>query len=65
MKIFFLTLFTCIASLQWVCAQTFKPVSPQEQEVLNLSKKKWEWMADKKVDTLAALFDGSIYQRRR
>ena len=27
-----------------------------EQEIINLSRKKWQWMADKKVDTLAALF---------
>lgn len=29
----------------------------QEQEVLDLSKKKWQWMADKDVDKLATLFD--------
>jgi len=28
-----------------------------EQEVINLSKKKWLWMADKNVDSLNALFD--------
>jgi len=28
-----------------------------EQEVLNLSKTKWRWMADRNVDSLAALFD--------
>lgn len=28
-----------------------------EQQILSLSKKKWLWMADKKVDSLAALFD--------
>jgi hypothetical protein len=27
-----------------------------EQEVMNLSKEKWRWMAEKKVDTLGALF---------
>ncbi|MBS1489074.1 MAG: nuclear transport factor 2 family protein [Bacteroidetes bacterium] len=27
-----------------------------EQEVITLSKKKWQWMADKKADTLANLF---------
>jgi hypothetical protein len=31
--------------------------SPAEQEVINLSKQKWLWMADKKVDTLNSLFD--------
>lgn len=28
-----------------------------EQEVLDLSRTKWRWMAEKKADTLAALFD--------
>lgn len=28
-----------------------------EQELISLSKKKWLWMSDKKVDTLAALFN--------
>ncbi|KIC94269.1 hypothetical protein OI18_12905 [Flavihumibacter solisilvae] len=27
-----------------------------EQEIINLSRQKWLWMADKKADTLAALF---------
>ena len=27
-----------------------------EQELIELSKKKWEWMADKAADTLADLF---------
>lgn len=27
-----------------------------EQEIINLSKEKWQWMADKKVDKLALLF---------
>ena len=27
-----------------------------EQEVIHLSKEKWRWMAEKKADTLAALF---------
>jgi hypothetical protein len=57
MKIVFITLFASIVSLQWARAQTTKPLSAQEQEVINLSRQKWEWMADKKVDTLAALFD--------
>jgi len=28
------------------------------QEILNLSKTKWRWMAERNVDSLAALFDG-------
>lgn len=35
---------------------TSAKISDEEREVLNLSKKKWNWMADKKVDTLAELF---------
>lgn len=27
-----------------------------EEEIKTLSKKKWQWMADKKVNTLAVLF---------
>lgn len=27
-----------------------------EQEVINLSKQKWRWMSEKKVDSLSALF---------
>jgi hypothetical protein len=30
--------------------------SPEEQQIINLSKNKWQWMADKRVDTLANLF---------
>ena len=29
----------------------------EQQEVINLSNMKWDWMADKKVDTLESLFD--------
>ena len=57
MKVALLTLGVMIASLQWAQAQSTKPFSPQEQELINLSRQKWVWMADKKVDTLAALFD--------
>ena len=32
------------------------PPTKAEQEVLDLSKEKWRWMAEKKADTLAALF---------
>ena len=31
--------------------------TPEQQEVINLSKLKWDWMADKKVDSLETLFD--------
>jgi hypothetical protein len=38
-------------------AQTFAQNSPNEQEVIKLSKEKWQWMADKNVDKLKDLFD--------
>lgn len=34
----------------------FTQNSSAEQEIINLSKEKWQWMADKKVDSLAILF---------
>lgn len=33
------------------------PPTKAEQAVLDLSREKWRWMAEKKADTLAALFD--------
>src|SRR6478609_7933864 len=40
--------------------ETIRPSAsqtPEQQEVINLSKMKWDWMADKKVDSLETLFD--------
>ena len=37
-------------------AQSFAQ-NPAEQEVIKLSKEKWQWMADKNVDKLKDLFD--------
>lgn len=31
--------------------------TPEQQEVINLSERKWNWMADKNVDSLNVLFD--------
>ena len=31
--------------------------TPEQQEIIDLSKKKWNWMADKYVDSLKVLFD--------
>lgn len=31
--------------------------TPEQQEIINLSKKKWDWMAEKNVDSLNVLFD--------
>ncbi|PVD49526.1 DUF4440 domain-containing protein [Terrimonas sp.] len=53
-----------IASMQGLYAQenTSGNISKAEQELLDLSKKKWQWMAEKNVDELADLFhDKSVY----
>jgi len=41
-----------ILSSQWSFAQN----SATEQEIKDLSKAKWQWMADKNTDKLASLF---------
>lgn len=46
-------LFLIILSAQWSFAQE----TSAEQEIKDLSKAKWQWMADKDVDKLAVLFD--------
>ena len=35
---------------------SFAQNAAAEQEIINLSKEKWQWMADKNVDKLATLF---------
>ena len=63
MKLLFAGLFLLIMSAQSSYAQQNETTTsatsntPQQQELLNLSKAKWGWMSDKKVDTLNALFD--------
>lgn len=44
-------LFLVVISVQWCVAQT-----SSEQEIKDLSRQKWQWMSDKKVDDLANLF---------
>ena len=50
-------------TLAWSAPTVAQSVNPAgakstqlEQELLSLSKMKWRWMSEKKVDTLAALF---------
>jgi Domain of unknown function (DUF4440) len=43
--------------LVFMSAQSFAQNSNADQEVLKLSKDKWQWMADKQVDKLKDLFD--------
>jgi hypothetical protein len=55
--------FITVISFQFSFAQENKgtSVSPTytsvEQELIQLSKQKWQWMADKKIEKLAPLFD--------
>jgi hypothetical protein len=37
--------------------QTATSHTPEQQKIIDLSKKKWDWMADKNVDALKKLFD--------
>ena len=57
MKILIPGLCFLLMSVQWSFAQQTKAnPTNAEQEIINLSKNKWLWMAEKKADTLAALF---------
>ena len=62
MKILMLALCLSLLSAQLHAqpTETIKTASnntPEQQEIINLSKKKWAWMSDKNVDSLAVLFD--------
>jgi len=52
MKTSTLGLFLIIIGVQWSFAQN----SSAEQEIIDLSKEKWQWMADKNADVLEDLF---------
>jgi len=58
MKVSILGLCILMISVQSSNAQQTK-VNPSaaEQEIINLSKQKWDWMANKNVDSLNVLFD--------
>jgi hypothetical protein len=48
--------------LVWMSASASAQTSPADQEILKLSKDKWQWMADKDVDKLKDLFhEKSVY----
>ena len=55
-------LFLCIGGMQLLHAQARLPgstatnITKAEQEILQLSKDKWRWMANKSADSLDALF---------
>lgn len=50
------TLFSLILLL-FFAQFTFAQNTPEQQEIIELSKTKWQWMADKEADKLAELFD--------
>jgi hypothetical protein len=52
MKTLILGLFIIIMSAPWSIAQNYAA----EQEIIDLSREKWQWMADKNTDTLEKLF---------
>lgn len=58
MKASILGMIVLIMSAQWSFAQN----SPDEQEIINLSREKWQWMSDKNADVLDNLFhDKSVF----
>src|SRR6476659_7463348 len=56
-------LFLIIMSVQSSYAQPTETIktatnnTPEQQKIINLSKQKWDWMAEKNVDSLNVLFD--------
>jgi hypothetical protein len=68
MKTSILGLFCLLIGAQWSCApqQRVSPPAPSstsaERELLSLSREKWRWMSERKVDSLAALFhDDAVF----
>lgn len=63
MKTKILGLILTLTSVQLSHAQltetikTAKNNTPEQQEIIDLSKQKWDWMANKNVDSLNVLFD--------
>jgi hypothetical protein len=61
MELKILGLFMFIVSVQSSHSQNTNASTasntPEQQEVINLSKQKWQWMADKNVDSLNVLFN--------
>lgn len=56
MKILMAGLCFLITGIQFSYAQQNKTFSASEQELVNLSKQKWRWMAEKNTDSLNLLF---------
>lgn len=56
MKVSVLILGLLMMSVHCLFAQTEKYDESTKQELINLSKQKWQWMADRNVDSLNVLF---------
>ncbi|MEY3436077.1 MAG: hypothetical protein RL335_533 [Bacteroidota bacterium] len=56
MKVSFIGTLLLVIGFFSVSAQKQTTISKTEQELIQLSKDKWQWMADKDVDKLAPLF---------
>jgi len=57
--VFYLTMILSLSSSfgqQAGLNQANRSFTPEEQEVINLSKQKWQWMSDKNAEVLAGLF---------
>ena len=57
MKASILGLLLILMSVHFSRAQQTTTTTPEQQELIDLSKTKWTWMSDKSVDTLNTLFD--------
>lgn len=60
LALFLLTMIVQSSYAQQPPTETIKTSTnntPKQQEIINLSKQKWDWMADKNVDSLYVLFD--------
>ena len=53
----FVLCFLAMSAQRSYAQQAKENRSAAEQEIINLSKEKWQWMADKNVDKLTILFD--------
>ena len=49
-------LISCSSQKSGRTASAFTNFTHSEREIIDLSREKWQWMADKKADTLATLF---------
>lgn len=52
-----LSIFILIMSLQSLYAQHTDAAKKIEQDIIELSNKKWKWMSEKQADSLQILFD--------